>query len=73
MTVLLSSIRARFVSCSFLRYPLMSSSQIAEFDTPLKLIRKEDGIFRNMCLKSGTYTELEAEAKAKAERDLIQA
>jgi hypothetical protein len=34
------------------------------------LIQKEDGIFRNMCLKSGTYVELESAAKAKAERDL---
>jgi hypothetical protein len=48
----------------------MLFNQIAEFDTPLNLINKEDGIFRNMCLKSGTYAELEAEAKAKAERDL---
>jgi ABC-type multidrug transport system fused ATPase/permease subunit len=49
---------------------LISSNQIAEFDTPLNLINKNDGIFRNMCLKSGTFGELEAEAKAKAERDL---
>jgi len=35
----------------------------------LKLIQKEDGIFRTMCLKSGTFAELEAAAKAKAERD----
>lgn len=41
-----------------------------EFDTPLKLIEKEGGIFRNMCLQSGTFIELEAEAKAKAERGL---
>lgn len=41
--------------------------QIAEFDTPLNLIQKESGIFRNMCLQSGTFAELEAAAKAKAE------
>lgn len=45
-------------------------AQVAEFDTPLNLIQKEDGIFRNMCLKSGTYAELESAAMAKAERDL---
>ena len=50
--------------------PLIPSAQIAEFDSPLNLIHKEDGIFRNMCLQSGTFAELEAEAKAKAERDL---
>ena len=35
-----------------------------EFDTPWNLIQKDDGIFRNMCLKSGTFPELEAAAKA---------
>jgi hypothetical protein len=43
--------------------------QIVEFDTPFNLIRKEHGIFRQMCLKSGTFTELEAAAKTKAEQD----
>jgi hypothetical protein len=43
--------------------------QLVEFDTPLKLIEKEDGIFRSMCLKSGYFGELEASARAKAERD----
>ena len=42
---------------------------MAEFDTPLNLINKPDGIFRNMCLKSGTFAELEAAAIAKAEQD----
>jgi len=39
---------------------------IAEFDTPLNLIRKEGGIFREMCLKSGQFKELEEAAQAKA-------
>jgi hypothetical protein len=39
----------------------------------LKLIQKEDGIFRTMCLKSGTFAKLEAAAKAKAERDAADA
>lgn len=51
----------------------MCDYQVAEFDTPLNLIQKEDGIFRTMCLKSGTFTELEAAAKAKAERDVAKA
>jgi len=30
-----------------------------EFDTPWNLTGKEDGVFRNMCLKSGSFGELE--------------
>ncbi|KAJ7647783.1 hypothetical protein FB45DRAFT_987394 [Roridomyces roridus] len=43
--------------------------QLVEFDTPWRLIQKEDGIFRSMCLKSGYFGELETSARAKAERD----
>ncbi|KAF8220884.1 multidrug resistance-associated ABC transporter [Tricholoma matsutake] len=49
------------------RLIVLDKGQIAEFDTPWNLIRKDDGIFRNMCLKSGSFGELEAAAKAKAE------
>jgi hypothetical protein len=41
-------------------------TKIVEFDTPWNLIQKEQGLFRTMCLKSGTFGELEAAAKAKA-------
>ncbi|KAF7979956.1 hypothetical protein HWV62_40400 [Athelia sp. TMB] len=51
------------------RLIVLDKGKIAEFDTPLNLINKEGGIFRDMCLKSGTFGELEAEAKAKAARD----
>ncbi|KAI9056461.1 multidrug resistance-associated ABC transporter [Trametes sanguinea] len=51
------------------RLIVLDKGELAEFDTPLNLIRKEGGIFRNMCLKSGTFAELEAAAKAKAARD----
>ncbi|KII83783.1 hypothetical protein PLICRDRAFT_702353 [Plicaturopsis crispa FD-325 SS-3] len=51
------------------RLIVLDKGQIAEFDTPHNLIQKEDGIFRNMCLKSGTFADLEAAAKAKAEGD----
>ncbi|KAK0184808.1 hypothetical protein F5146DRAFT_1073739 [Armillaria mellea] len=50
------------------RLIILDKGRIAEFDTPLRLIQKEDGIFRNMCLKSGSFGELQASAKAKAER-----
>lgn len=49
------------------RLVVLDKGQIAEIDTPYNLIRKEGGIFRTMCLKSGMFSELEAAAKAKAE------
>ncbi|KAH7927030.1 hypothetical protein BV22DRAFT_1032254 [Leucogyrophana mollusca] len=55
------------------RLIVLDKGEVAEFDTPLNLIQKEDGIFRTMCLKSGTFAELEAAARAKAERDLAAA
>lgn len=42
------------------------SGRIVEFDSPLNLIRKQGGHFRNMALKSGTFSELEAIAFAAA-------
>ncbi|KAH8099895.1 multidrug resistance-associated ABC transporter [Cristinia sonorae] len=48
------------------RLLVLDKGVLAEFDTPWNLLQKEDGIFRNMCLKSGQYAELEATAKAKA-------
>ncbi|KAI0672246.1 multidrug resistance-associated ABC transporter [Trametes maxima] len=55
------------------RLLVLDKGELAEFDTPLNLIQKEGGIFRSMCLKSGTFAELETAAKAKAERDRQQA
>jgi len=49
------------------RLLVLDNGKLAEFDTPLRLIQKENGIFRTMCLKSGSYAELEAAARAKAE------
>ncbi|KAJ3842758.1 hypothetical protein EV361DRAFT_888642 [Lentinula raphanica] len=49
------------------RLLVLDKGQVVELDTPWNLIQKEDGIFRTMCLKSGSFTELEAAAKAKAE------
>ncbi|KAF9219896.1 P-loop containing nucleoside triphosphate hydrolase protein [Gyrodon lividus] len=51
------------------RLIVLNEGKVAEFDTPLNLIRKEHGIFRTMCLQSGMFTELEAAAQAKAEHD----
>ncbi|KAJ6507515.1 hypothetical protein DFH09DRAFT_1050573 [Mycena vulgaris] len=47
------------------RLLVLDKGKVVEFDTPLRLMRKEDSIFRSMCLKSGTFGELEAMAVAK--------
>jgi hypothetical protein len=46
----------------------LDKGKVAEFDTPLTLIHTEGGIFRDMCLKSGYFGELEATA-ARAKED----
>ncbi|KAI0065886.1 multidrug resistance-associated ABC transporter [Artomyces pyxidatus] len=48
------------------RLIVLDKGVVAEFDTPWNLIQKEDGIFRNMCLKSGMFAELEQAAKEQA-------
>lgn len=53
------------------RLIVLDAGQVAEFDTPAKLIEKEGGIFRGMCLKSGSFAELEEAAKAKAAADAV--
>lgn len=50
------------------RLIVLDDGRIAEFDTPWNLIQKEGGIFRGMCQKSGTFSELEQAAKEQAER-----
>ncbi|KAJ7865666.1 hypothetical protein B0H13DRAFT_2253973 [Mycena leptocephala] len=47
------------------RLIILDKGKIAEFDTPYNLIQKKDGIFRDMCMKSGTFNELEAAAKGE--------
>lgn len=48
------------------RLIVLDKGRIVEFDTPWKLIQKEGGVFRDMCLKSGQMRELESMARAKA-------
>ncbi|TDL18516.1 hypothetical protein BD410DRAFT_880297 [Rickenella mellea] len=50
------------------RLIVLDKGVVAEFDTPYNLIRKDGGIFRNMCQQSGSFSELEEAAKLKAER-----
>ena len=46
----------------------MDAGCIVELDTPANLIKKEGGVFRNMCLKSGEFDQLEADALRAARR-----
>ncbi|KAJ7660132.1 hypothetical protein DFH06DRAFT_1472233 [Mycena polygramma] len=52
------------------RLVVLEQGTVVEFDTPYELIQKEDGVFRSMCLKSGSFGELEAAARAKAEGEV---
>jgi len=51
------------------RLVVLDRGKIAEFDTPYNLIKKENGVFRGMALKSGMFAELESAARAKAMGD----
>ncbi|KDQ16443.1 hypothetical protein BOTBODRAFT_186497 [Botryobasidium botryosum FD-172 SS1] len=48
------------------RLIILDKGVIVEFDTPRNLIEKEGGVFRDMCLKSGSFDELKAAALAGA-------
>ena len=67
MIVCLYWIRERLVHSLVLKKKVSDdASQIAEFDTPANLIKKEGGIFRDMCLKSGSFEELRMASNAAA-------
>ncbi|KAJ7695669.1 hypothetical protein B0H17DRAFT_1158809 [Mycena rosella] len=55
------------------RVIVLDQGEVAEMDTPLRLMDKENGLFRTMCLRSGAYKELEAMAQAKEEIDARRA
>ncbi|TFK95320.1 hypothetical protein BDV98DRAFT_517859 [Pterulicium gracile] len=48
------------------RLIVLDKGKVVEFDTPHALITKEGGIFRDMCLKSGSFGELLAVATNSA-------
>ena len=48
---------------------MLDAGRVVEFDTPYNLLQKTDGVFRGMCVKSGSFGEQEAAARAKAEKD----
>ncbi|TFK50262.1 P-loop containing nucleoside triphosphate hydrolase protein [Heliocybe sulcata] len=49
------------------RLIVLDKGRVAEFDTPYALLRKKDGIFKHMCLKSGMSAELEPMARRTAD------
>ncbi|KAF7329698.1 hypothetical protein MKEN_00233000 [Mycena kentingensis (nom. inval.)] len=51
------------------RLLVLDKGKVVECDTPWALIQKEDGVFRELCMQTGYFGELEAVARAKAERD----
>ena len=50
------------------RILVLDQGQVIEFDTPYHLISKENGVFRQMCERSGEFNELLTIATAKHEQ-----
>lgn len=46
------------------RLIVLDQGEIVEMDTPVNLICKEGGVFQQMCLKSGDFSQLKAAALA---------
>ncbi|CAG8759895.1 27966_t:CDS:10, partial [Gigaspora margarita] len=65
-TVITIAHRLRTVA-DYDRILVMDSGNIVEFDIPYLLIQKPDGLFREMCEKSGEFAELMEIAKQKYE------
>lgn len=45
---------------------VMDKGEVAELDTPANLLRKDDGVFKKMCMRSGDYEELVRRALGEA-------
>ncbi|KAJ7591990.1 P-loop containing nucleoside triphosphate hydrolase protein [Mycena floridula] len=54
------------------RLIVLDKGVVAEMGTPYDLIRKQEGIFRNMCLNSGSFQKLEGAAEEKAMNGTLQ-
>ncbi|KAF8577829.1 multidrug resistance-associated ABC transporter [Ramaria rubella] len=48
------------------RLIILDNGRIVEFDTPFNLIHSEGSVFREMCMHSGTFPELEVSANKAA-------
>ncbi|KAK3805989.1 MAG: hypothetical protein JOS17DRAFT_768002 [Linnemannia elongata] len=67
-TILTIAHRIRTIA-DFDRVLVMNAGEVAEFDKPLTLMKKEDGLFRSMCERSTELDALVAIAEAKEQRD----
>ncbi|KAF9920355.1 hypothetical protein FBU30_009841 [Linnemannia zychae] len=67
-TILTIAHRIRTIA-DFDRVLVMNAGEVAEYDKPLTLMKKEDGLFRSMCERSTEMDALLAIAEAKEQRD----
>ncbi|KAI7822518.1 P-loop containing nucleoside triphosphate hydrolase protein [Gamsiella multidivaricata] len=67
-TIITIAHRIRTIA-DFDRVLVMNAGEIAEFDKPLVLMKKEDGLFRSMCERSAEFDALLAIAEEKEKRD----
>lgn len=51
------------------RLLVLSDGAVAEFDTPINLLRKDGSLFKSLCEKSGKYKELFRAAEKKEQDD----
>ncbi|OCF31742.1 ATP-binding cassette transporter [Kwoniella heveanensis BCC8398] len=51
------------------RLLVLADGKVAEFDTPINLLRKDDSLFRSLCEKSGKYKDLYRAAQKKENDD----
>ncbi|KAG0304127.1 hypothetical protein BGZ98_005900 [Dissophora globulifera] len=67
-TIITIAHRIRTIA-DFDRVLVMNAGEVAEFDKPLTLMTKEDGIFRSMCERSSEFDALYAIAEEKERKD----
>ncbi|GJJ77882.1 hypothetical protein EMPS_10241 [Entomortierella parvispora] len=67
-TIITIAHRIRTIA-DFDRVLVMNAGEIAEYDKPLTLMQKEDGLFRSMCERSTEFDALYAIAQAKEQKD----
>jgi len=67
-TIITIAHRIRTIA-DFDRVLVMNAGEIAEYDKPLTLMQKDDGLFRSMCERSTEFDALYAIAEAKEQKD----
>jgi len=67
-TIITIAHRIRTIA-DFDRVLVMNAGEIAEYDTPLALMNREDGLFRSLCERSSEFDVLYAIAEEKSRKD----